>query len=217
MGVVRPFLPSGHSLWGQGSHSGCLPPALPHPSLPCLSTHPSICLSAADLCPRGAAWAGQGPGSKPPGRSVGGTLAPASPAQRTPWPPARSQPGVPGSCSALGLGAVLVSVPQCPEWGWPAGQALGWLRGDWWLRWRGPGLVREEGSLHLPAPLAAHLPPPAEPGSDLISLGFLSLVETLSFICLFSLSLSLPLPLSLFFFLVFFFCLLFCVPRQPIE
>lgn len=61
--------------------------------------------------------------------------------------------------------------------------------------------MREEGSLHLPAPLAAHLPPPATPGSDLISLGFLSLVETLSFICLFSFSLFTP--------FLFLFCFLF--------
>lgn len=64
-------------------HSGCLSPALPHPSSPCLSTHPSVCLSAADLlCPhsglaRGGVWQARWP--RPPQARAG------------PWPCAVSR------------------------------------------------------------------------------------------------------------------------------
>lgn len=122
--ISAPFLqPSGHALWDQGPHSGCLPLALPHPSSPCLSTHPSICLSAADLCPRCAGWAGQGPGSRPPGRSVAGALALASSAQSKLCSLVQGASHRPRSCSAL------VFVPPFSEWGWPAGKATGLMRG----------------------------------------------------------------------------------------
>lgn len=51
--------------------------ALPHPrSMPVHpSIHPSVC---CDLCPHCATWAGQGPGSRPPGGRVAGAPAPAS-------------------------------------------------------------------------------------------------------------------------------------------
>lgn len=199
------LLPSGPSLWDQGSQSGCLPPALPHPSPPCLSTHPSICLSAADLCVH-AVLPGLARGRAP--SLLGGVCwahwlqplqpreGPLAPCTEPAWGPRLLLS--PGAWGSAGFSA------SCPEWDWPAGQALGWMRGDWWLRRRGarPG---EGGGVSPPACPACCPPAPACQARLRPHLaGFSFFVETLSFICLFSFSLLTPFLFLFFSFFLFF-------------
>lgn len=83
-----------------------------------------------------------------------------------------------------------------------------------------PGARDPTGRLPtLPAARLSLLRHPSQTSSCWV---FLSLVKAPSFICLFSFSPSLPSSFSPTLFLFsclffFFFCLLFCVPRQPIE
>ena len=136
VGVVRPFLP--FSSCPQDVPSGIRAPTLaacPQPSHiqalhACPPIHPSVCLLLTSVsmgwCP---GWPGAG--LQASWKECGGHTGSSHPSpEKAPWPHVQSWPGVPGSCSALGLVAVVVSLPQCPEWGWPAGQATGWMRGD---------------------------------------------------------------------------------------
>lgn len=130
LGVVGPCLPLALRTvpLGSGLHSGCLPPALPHPSPPRLSTHPSICLSAADLCVHAVL----------PGLARGGAPSLRGGAWRARWlqpprprdgsPAARTEPAwgprlllSPAACGRGGSSAAGSAEgragPACPGWG----------------------------------------------------------------------------------------------------
>lgn len=88
--------------------------ALPHPrSMPVHpSIHPSVC---CDLCPHCATWAGQGPGSRPPGGRVAGAPAPAS---RSRWALAYAS-----APSRRGRGGGRGGGPSGEAWPWGEGPA----------------------------------------------------------------------------------------------
>ena len=197
------FLPSGHALWDQGPHCGCLPPPTLHA---CPPIHPSVRLSAADLCvhavPPGLA------GGRAPGL-LGGVW-------QARWlqPP---RPPAPGSCSAPAFTRL------SPELGRPAGQAAG-LTGRPRLRWRegqsfgrpgeGGGCPPVPGS--APQPRGLEPPPAACPACCRGPAHPLTHSDPLTGLSFIRLLFSLP-SLPPFLSFLFFFCLLFCAPRQPIE
>lgn len=218
--VVKPFLPSSSD--PQDVSSGVRAPTLaacPQPSLTqalhaCSPIRPCVCLlltSVSLRCCPGWPGAGLQASWEECGRHTGSSLpspekAPSSHARN---PLGAGRGGVPGSCSALGLVAVAVFLfglqSEAGQVARPWGGGRGLEAEVEGARASGPGLVREEGSLHLPAPACCPPVPACHARLRPHLVGF-SFSRGDPFVHLFvcSLSLSLPLPLSLFFFFFLF-------------